>query len=195
MSQTLTEIQNTLSVVTQILQNDVLPWFDVSRSSLSASDLSAILSQFLTVQSQLITLNNGIDVSLTNLFSGLGFSMNADATAFLKSDGSAIKNQCVGFVVFDSSQTVPVILKSFNVASLTRLSTGLFQIDFITPMADIDYATVGIGAWNTNTTNQATVHERTDLKTVSRTVIACTAGNSLTMMNFSRTMVLFFGGV
>lgn len=59
----LNDVKNTLSVVTQILANDVLPYFDIHKE-LSASDISAITSQFLTVQTALIQCDQTLEATV-----------------------------------------------------------------------------------------------------------------------------------
>lgn len=56
----LNDVKNTLSFVAQILQNDVLPYFDIHKE-LSASDISAITAQFLTVQTALIQCDQTLE--------------------------------------------------------------------------------------------------------------------------------------
>lgn len=61
----LTDVKNTLSIVSQILSNDVLPYFDIHKE-MTATDLSAITAQFLNLQSTLINLNQSITDEFAN---------------------------------------------------------------------------------------------------------------------------------
>lgn len=61
----LTDVKNTLSIVSQILSNDVLPYFDIHKE-MTATDLSAITAQFLNLQSTIMNLNQSITDEYAN---------------------------------------------------------------------------------------------------------------------------------
>jgi len=54
------------------------------------------------------------------------------------------KNQCTAWVNFDG-QAAPVIYGFYNIASITYVSTGYYDVLFIIPMANINY-TVNVSA-------------------------------------------------
>lgn len=68
---TSTEIKNTLSFVTQILTQDVLPFFDQANHQYSITDMSAITSKFLILQQSIVDLysnvNTDLELNLTNI--------------------------------------------------------------------------------------------------------------------------------
>ena len=53
------------------------------------------------------------------------------------------KNACTAWVSFDGTTTPPTIRDSYNVASVVRTGTGLYDIYFKTPMDNVNYSTVG----------------------------------------------------
>lgn len=56
------------------------------------------------------------------------------------SDGTE-NYKCKAWVNFDGTTTPPTIRASGNVSSVTKSSTGIYTVNFITPMVDVDYAT------------------------------------------------------
>jgi hypothetical protein len=51
--------------------------------------------------------------------------------------------KCRAWVNFDGTTTLPTVRESGNIASVTRLGTGAFQVNFLTEMPDVNYAAVG----------------------------------------------------
>jgi hypothetical protein len=62
--------------------------------------------------------------------------------------------KCRAWINFDGSNPVPIIRGSGNIASVTRVSTGAFQVNFLTEMPDVNYAAVG---WCAQVPGQNTV--------------------------------------
>ena len=53
------------------------------------------------------------------------------------------KNACTAWVNFDGTTTPPTIRDSFNVSSVVRTATGVFDVYFATPMDNVNYAESG----------------------------------------------------
>lgn len=49
------------------------------------------------------------------------------------------------WVTFDGSTSPPTILSASNIASVSRISTGVFRLTFTTNMPNANYAVVGTG--------------------------------------------------
>jgi hypothetical protein len=71
--------------------------------------------------------------------------------AALNASGSAPIYACRAWVNFDGSTTPPTIRASGNVSSVTRASTGRFQMNFITATPDADFSMLSISAAQTLT--------------------------------------------
>jgi hypothetical protein len=71
--------------------------------------------------------------------------------AALNATGSAPVYACRAWVNFDGSTTPPTIRASGNVSSVTRASTGRFQMNFITATPDADFSILSISAAQTLT--------------------------------------------
>lgn len=50
---------------------------------------------------------------------------------------------CRAWVNFNGTATPPTVRASFNVSSVTRLSTGRYQLNFTTGMPDVNYSLAG----------------------------------------------------
>jgi len=67
----------------------------------------------------------------------------ATPTVFKDSAGVEVGQLATAWVNFDG--TTGAIRSSFNVASMTVLSTGNFRVTFSNPMANVNYAVVATG--------------------------------------------------
>ncbi len=63
--------------------------------------------------------------------------------AFQNSAGTEIGTLCRAWVNFNGTATPPTVRASFNVSSVTRLSTGRYQLNFTTAMPDVNYSLAG----------------------------------------------------
>lgn len=70
-------------------------------------------------------------------------------TAFQNSTGTEIGKLARAWVRFTVSGTTPTITSSFNVSSVTYVTTGQFTITFTTAMANTSYTPVTGGSINT----------------------------------------------
>jgi hypothetical protein len=59
------EIKNTLSFITDILNQDVLPYFDQANHEYSVTDMTAILSKFLILQQSIVNLEGTFDQKIS----------------------------------------------------------------------------------------------------------------------------------
>jgi len=55
------------------------------------------------------------------------------------------------WVTFDGSSSPPTILSASNVASVSRISTGVFRITFTTNMPNANYTVIGTGRSSVST--------------------------------------------
>lgn len=58
------------------------------------------------------------------------------------------KNACTAWVNFDGTTTPPTIRDSFNVSSVIRTSTGIYDVYFDDIMKNINYCTAGASSFN-----------------------------------------------
>lgn len=70
-------------------------------------------------------------------------SSTTNPVAFTNTNGTAIGTLCRAWVNFNGTATPPTIRSSFNVSSVTRLSTGRYQLNFTTGMPDVNYSLAG----------------------------------------------------
>ncbi len=71
-----------------------------------------------------------------------GMKLSTSGEDITKNDDSWIKNQCTAWGFFNGKETVPVIYDSYNIASITRLGTGAYNIAFTDTMDNAHYAPV-----------------------------------------------------
>ena len=78
-------------------------------------------------------------------------SVSSAAPVFQNTSGTEIGTLCRAWVNFNGSGTV-AIRDSFNISSITDVSTGTYQANFSTNFSDADYAAVISGG---NTSNSS----------------------------------------
>lgn len=66
--------------------------------------------------------------------------LSSDGLRIEKSNDASIKNQCTAWVNFDGTTTPPTIRDSYNVSSVVRTATGVYDIYFTTPMDNANYS-------------------------------------------------------
>lgn len=97
------------------------------------------------------------------------------------------KNACTAWVNFDGTTTPPTIRDSYNVSSVVRTSTGVFDIYFKTPMDNTSY-TASLSS------NSYTFMEfYTPSQTLSKATIQ-TFSNTPANINRASNQLTFFGG-
>jgi hypothetical protein len=84
--QTKTDVQNTLSFISQILTQDVMPFFNINSSEYGVTDLSNVLSKFLTLQNSISELYLNVNDSLDNNLSLIDQKINSSLTSLLALD-------------------------------------------------------------------------------------------------------------
>jgi hypothetical protein len=79
------------------------------------------------------------------------------------------------WVSFGYVGTQVVIFASFNVASVTRIATGRYRVNFTTAMRDANYCWTALARSNASSGQQRMVIVRTgtELKTVQYVEVAC----------------------
>jgi hypothetical protein len=76
-----------------------------------------------------------------------------DSNGITQTTGSAPYFGCRAFGAFDGTAQTPITpISSGNIESITRVSTGSFEVTFTTPMPDANYAVVVTGNHHTSVT-------------------------------------------
>jgi hypothetical protein len=103
------------------------------------------------------------------------------------------KNACTAWVNFDGTTTPPTIRDSFNVSSVIRTGTGIYDVYFTTAMDNVNYCTTlgqarvdGAGAEGYIQSSNSTVNKIT--------ITTETGGGSPAPTNFNKVDVQIFGG-
>jgi hypothetical protein len=115
-------------------------------------------------------------------------SLVSRLTSVITAIGAEVKNRISAdhpgvaraWVCFGYINNTIQIQSSFNVASVTRLSSGRYRITFATPFADNQYCWVAMGRSNTatGTIRFASDRSTTDNKNTSNLELVCTSGSA-----------------
>ena len=101
------------------------------------------------------------------------------------------KNACTAWVNFDGATTPPTIRDSFNVSSVVRTTTGIYDVYFTVPMNNINYTIGGfgqpVGTWQGNT-----ISDIYTSRTISKVTIAKFENNI--NVNSANISLQIFGG-
>lgn len=130
-----------------------------------------------TTQIQLLSaclfLDKGSNVTAQAIVDVLK-SSTTDALAFQNANGTEIGKLCKAWVTFDGATGTK--LASFNVSTVNRVGTGLYNITFTNAMPDTNYAPFGFSR-NTGQTTRIIVCASSQLTTFSTTQIGITVGD------------------
>jgi len=84
-------------------------------------------------------------------------SSTSSPVTFKNTSGTEVGTLCRAWVNFDGTLSSPITPRaSFNVTSVTKISTGVYTVNFTTAMPDVNYAAVvsgGTGGGNANQNN------------------------------------------
>lgn len=119
----LADVKNTLSFISQMLSQDVLPYFDINHEY-SASDLSAVLSKFLLIQQAIIDTDILLDQTVTNVESLITNFQNSGNGVILQKKSYKTSTVSTMSALIPYDNTVPQITEG----------TEVMAIDF-TPMS------------------------------------------------------------
>ncbi len=128
-------------------------------------------------------------------------SLVSRLTSVITAIGAEVKNRITAnhpgvakaWVCFGYINNAIQIQASFNVASVTRLSSGRYRITFATPFADNQYCWVAMGRSNTatGTIRFAAARSTTDGKTESTLDIVCTTSAGVLADSTEINLVVF----
>ena len=102
------------------------------------------------------------------------------------------KTQCTAWVNFDGTTTPPTIRDSYNVASVVRTSTGVFDIYFATPMDNVNYSQVGTVSNSGVASSFSPIAILGDGRQLTKTFFVTTNGSANTSWVFNNIQI--FGG-
>lgn len=143
-------------------------WNGTAWGSIGALDIDALTGKTTPVDADNLVISDSasshilkkltwanLKATLKTYFDTLytaGIKLSTDGFSIIKNDNSLIKNQCVAWVNFDGTTTPPTIRDSYNVASVVRTATGIYDVYFNTPMDNLNY--VAVSSSGATTTNQ-----------------------------------------
>jgi hypothetical protein len=84
---------------------------------------------------------------------------------------NAIKGSCKAWVRFNAS-TTPTINASYNVSSITYITSGQYGINFTTAMTDANYCATGMSGW-TGTSNQMFINYSANYTSTASQLCVC----------------------
>ena len=91
--------------------------------------------------------------SATKLATSESIKAYVDSNGITQTTGAAPYFGCRAFGAFDGTAQTPITpISSGNIESITRVSTGSFEVTFTTPMPDANYAVVVTGNHHTSVT-------------------------------------------
>jgi len=80
--------------------------------------------------------------TVINAVTGTGLTQTADASGIIKIQSNSVTTNALAWVNFNGIATVS-IRASYNVSSITRISTGYYTISFSTATTDANYSVSG----------------------------------------------------
>ena len=114
--------------------------------------------------------------------------LSSDGLRIEKSDNTSIKNQCTAWVNSDGTTTPPTIRDGYNVSSVIRTTTGVYELYFDNEMENLNYVV------NTNhAIIGAGIIPTVYVKYLNKLVISTYASNSA-LMDANAIDVQIFGG-
>lgn len=118
-------------------------------------------------------------------------SSTTGPVVFQNTSGTEIGQLCRAWVALSLNGAVATVQKSYNVSSLTYVSTGQFNVNFTNALPDANYAVVGGASWDSGDGNAVCSigAKGTGTKTTSACACSCTYGG--TYLNSSRASVAF----
>jgi hypothetical protein len=133
--------------------NTVSARIDVVQDTSSAASGSMRFGAGGSTERMRITSAGNVGIGTTSPAEQLHITGNlrVGSAVLATPSGSAPMYACRVWVNFDGSTTPPAIRASGNVSSVTRASTGRFQINFTTAMPDANFSMLSISAAQTLT--------------------------------------------
>lgn len=107
--------------------------------------------------------------------------------------GTEVGQFCKAWVALSLAGGVSTVNKSFNVSSVSYVTTGQFNVNFANNLPDGNYAVVGSASWDSGDGNAVCSVGPKGSGTKSNSVCACSCSFSSTYLNSSRASVAFFG--
>jgi len=93
----------------------------------------------------------------TALVDTIQSSTTGTPTQFNDGSGTQIGTLCRAWVNFAGNTTTPSARASFNVSSISYVSSGVYIINFSTALTDANYAIVGTGQRDSNNTGNLNI--------------------------------------
>lgn len=139
--------------------------------------------------------------TIINAVSGTGITQTADGSGIMKLQSNGVTTNALVWVNFGWNGTTTNIRSSYNVSSVTRVSTGINTINFTNNLTDANYAVTGTSLqYNESGTSSSNViceyastNNNYALKTISAVQIFTGDNNADTAYDGFSTNVAIFG--
>ena len=119
-----------------------------------------------------------------------GIVSTADASGILKVQSNGVTTNALAWVNFNGVTTT-TIRSSYNVSSVTYVSTGTYTINYTNALADANYCVTGIGTGPNYGANSRVLNVNTAPTTTSVQVIVTTSSTTNAVDSISTNVAIF----
>lgn len=126
--------------------------------------------------------------TIINAVSGTGLTQSADGSGVLKVQSNGVTTNALAWVNFNGTTSPGTIRSAYNVSSVTKVSTGIFEVNFTNVLIDANYAAVCSGSGYP--ANYAHVLE---VQTTATTNVRVISNYSAALQDFTINNVAIFG--
>lgn len=126
--------------------------------------------------------------TILNAQSGVGLTQSADASGVLKVQSNGVTTNALAWVNFNGTTSPGTIRSAYNVSSVTKVSTGIFDVNFTNVLIDANYAAVCSGSGY-----PAGYAHVLEVQTTATTNVRVISNYSAALQDFTINNVAIFG--
>ena len=126
--------------------------------------------------------------TIINAVSGTGLTQSADASGVLKVQSNGVTTNALAWVNFNGTTSPGTIRSAYNVSSVTKVSTGIFDVNFTNALSDANYAAVCSGSGY-----PASYAHVLEVQTTATTNVRVISNYSTAFQDFTINNVVIFG--
>jgi hypothetical protein len=119
-----------------------------------------------------------------------GIVSTADASGILKVQSNGVTTNALAWVNFNGVTTT-TIRSSYNVSSVTYVSTGTYTINYTNALADANYCVTGTGTGPSYGANSRVLNVNTAPTTTSVQVVVTTSSTTNAVDSISTNVAIF----
>jgi len=119
-----------------------------------------------------------------------GIVSTADASGILKVQSNGVTTNALAWVNFNGVTTT-TIRSSYNVSSVTYVSTGTYTINYTNALADANYCVTGTGTGPNYGANSRVLNVNTAPTTTSVQVVVTTSSTTNAVDSISTNVAIF----